>query len=103
MSLVTFQKVYEAWPWKPIPGCPGRYVLSPAAFAGPPSELCGFALAEEVIPPSGSADPAVVVRFEDGGLISYRKPDDSFVHTLNTPEGLARKLAEMASKRFPLE
>ena len=103
MSLATFQKVYEAWPWKPIPRCPGRFVLSPAAFAGPPSELCGVALAEEVIPPSGSADPAVVMRFEEGGLISYRKPDGRFVHTLNTPEGLARKLAELTAQRFPSE
>jgi hypothetical protein len=30
--------------------------------------------------------------FEDGGLISYRKPDGSFNHTL---EGLDRKLRQL--------
>jgi hypothetical protein len=33
--------------------------------------------------------------FEGGGLVSYRKPDGAYLHTLNTPDGLARKLAQL--------
>ena len=41
-------------------------------------------------------DPVIVTPFEDGGLISYRKADGLFVHTLNTREGLERKLRQLA-------
>jgi hypothetical protein len=37
----------------------------------------------------------LVVVCEGGGLISYRKPDGSYVHTLNTKEGLNRKLDQL--------
>ena len=37
----------------------------------------------------------VVIRFADGGLISYRKADGSYIHTLNTCDGLHRKLAQL--------
>lgn len=40
-------------------------------------------------------DAVVVVRFKDGGLISYRKPDGRFLHTLNTEEGFQRKLEQL--------
>jgi hypothetical protein len=30
-----------------------------------------------------------------GGLISYRRPDGTFLHTLNTAEGFARKLSDL--------
>lgn len=40
-------------------------------------------------------DIVIVARMEDGGLISYRKKDGGYVHTLNTPEGYARKLSHL--------
>ncbi|HYL97422.1 MAG TPA: hypothetical protein VEZ90_00590 [Blastocatellia bacterium] len=40
-------------------------------------------------------DPVFVARMEDGGLISYRRSDGSFVHTLNTIEGFNRKLGRL--------
>ena len=40
-------------------------------------------------------DPVIVTPFEDGGLISYRKADGMFLHTLNTREGLERKLRQL--------
>ena len=33
-------------------------------------------------------DPVIVTPFEDGGLISYRKADGLFLHTLNTRKDL---------------
>jgi hypothetical protein len=44
---------------------------------------------------AGARDPVLVARFEDGGLISYRRADGTYVHTLNTREGLERKLAQL--------
>ena len=40
-------------------------------------------------------DPVIVTPFDDGGLISYRKADGTFLHTLNTREGLERKLRQL--------
>ena len=40
-------------------------------------------------------DPVVVAVFEDGGLISYRKPNGTYVHTLNSRDGFERKLQQL--------
>jgi hypothetical protein len=40
-------------------------------------------------------DPVIVTPLDDGGLISYRKADGLFLHTLNTREGLERKLRQL--------
>ena len=40
-------------------------------------------------------DPVVVTALEAGGLISYRKSDGGYLHTLNTEEGLRRKLEQL--------
>ena len=40
-------------------------------------------------------DPVIVTPCDDGGLISYRKADGLFLHTLNTREGLERKLRQL--------
>jgi hypothetical protein len=54
-------------------------------------------ITEHVIP--ATPDPVIVAEFEDGGLISYRKPDGSFIHTVNTSEGLDRKLRQLGIRR----
>ena len=40
-------------------------------------------------------DTVLVSSVEEGGLISYRREDGSFVHTLNTAEGFQRKLLQL--------
>lgn len=40
-------------------------------------------------------DRVLVVPLEDGGLISYARADGRVVHTLNTAEGLVRKLSQL--------
>jgi hypothetical protein len=37
----------------------------------------------------------VIVQLADGGLISYRKPDGRYLHTLATPEAFERKLGQL--------
>ncbi|HEY8561613.1 MAG TPA: hypothetical protein VIL74_14655 [Pyrinomonadaceae bacterium] len=42
-----------------------------------------------------AADTVIVGQIHDGGLISYRKADGTYLHTLNTIEGFERKLAQL--------
>jgi hypothetical protein len=44
---------------------------------------------------AAARDAVVVVRLSDGGLISYSRADGTYVHTLNTADGFARKLAQL--------
>jgi hypothetical protein len=44
-------------------------------------------------------DPVVVTSFGDGGLISYRKVNGTFLHTLNTLERFERKLRQLGIDR----
>lgn len=93
---MTFDEIMARWPWRPIPNCPGRFVLSPGRNSVAPSGIVSAPIGditEHVIP--ATPDPVIVTEFEDGGLISYRKPDGSFIHTLNTTEGLDRKLRQL--------
>jgi hypothetical protein len=91
---MTFDELMAERPWKPIRDCPGRYVLpptleAPASLAGVDSPLREYRLAT-------ARDPIVVMTFDDGGgLISYRRADNRYIHTLNTPEGFARKLEQL--------
>jgi hypothetical protein len=46
-------------------------------------------------------DAVLVAKFPDGGLISYMREDDTVMHTLNTPDGLARKLRQLGIAHPP--
>jgi hypothetical protein len=74
--------------------CPGRYIL-----AEPVSRLRPIDLAREAplreYRVQAAPDPVVVARIDGGGIISYKKPDGSYLHTLNTNEGFERKLRQL--------
>ena len=91
---VTFSALFDRWAWRPIPNCPGRYVLAEGPIAVPPDDMVPGANGSEHVSIS-ARDPVIVTPFEDGGLISYRKPDGRFLHTLNTREGFERKLRQL--------
>ena len=92
--MATFSQLHAEWPWRPIPNCPGRFVLATGPSRVAPELLApGAAFVEHRV--AGAPDPFVVARFADGGLISYRKPDGTYVHTLNDRDGLQRKLAQL--------
>lgn len=98
----------ELWPWKEIRNCPGRYVVSKCGDDIPPERL--LELLREKVEGKGpfnvkakrfvrepEKDDVFVAAFldqEGGGLITFCKkaPNKGFVHTLNEPEGLERKL-----------
>lgn len=92
---MTFDDLMGAWAWKPIRNCPGRYVLDAARDDLRPQEVLGDEAAVKEYCVEAARDAVLVVRLSEGGLISYRRADGSFLHTLNTPEGFRRKLAQL--------
>lgn len=89
-----FERVLGLFKWKPIFNCPGRYILrqcSKETFKNYYSKLTHL---EDIKSPK-IKDPTFLYRFESGGLISYRKDNGDFIHTLCNKEGLSRKLEEL--------
>ena len=92
---MTLDELMKEWTWRPIPGCPGRYVLREAnpclsleALLGPDAQATEFRV-------ETAKDVVLVVRLDRGGMISYKRDDGSFLHTLNTEEGFERKLMQL--------
>jgi hypothetical protein len=92
----TFSALFNRVAWRPIPNCPGRYVLAAGPVTTPPAEMAPGANDGSEHVSVAAKDPVLVTPFEDGGLISYRKADGTFLHTLNTREGFERKLHQLA-------
>jgi len=94
MAVPTYASLAAAGPWRALRYCPGRSVwqgrsdLTPAALAGAEAPVQIFRVEQ-------APDPVHVLALADGGLISYARADGTFVHTLNTPEGFARKLDDL--------
>jgi hypothetical protein len=57
-----------------------------------PQELVGDAVPVMSYRVATARDEVFVAVFEDGGLISYRHPDGTFLHTVSNEEGFRRKL-----------
>lgn len=93
--MKSFDQLFKEWSWRPIRDCPGRYVLRGAGGHLSPADLLGEKRRWGEHTPSAARDTVLVARLDDGGLISYRRADGSFLHTLNTPEGFERKLRQL--------
>ena len=92
-----FSTVLKTYKWHLINNCPGRYRLKEKAGKTlSPSQLVGRILEETELISPNTQDPIIVAEFPDqsGGLLSYKKSDGTFVHTLNTPSGFKRKLLD---------
>lgn len=93
--MPTYASVVTTGRWRPMARCPGRSVWTGADDV-PPVDVVGFESTVQVFRVASAPDPVHVVTFDDGGgLISYEKPDGTFVHTLNTPDGFTRKLTQL--------
>lgn len=91
---ISFERLFQLHPWREIPHCPGRYLLRKKAneqlkFVSP-NEIAIEIFNSDVCP-----DRIHLGRFIDGGLLSYEKSDGTFVHTLNNPSGLQRKMTHL--------
>jgi len=92
---MTFAETWKLGVWSPIRDCPGRFILQGRLPSLTLRELFGCEPEILRFPTSKARDGVLVVRLQDGGVISYQRPDGSFRHTLATPEGFARKLAQL--------
>lgn len=81
--------------WLPIPGCPGRFTLSPRRPELGIEELLGAPANVRRFEDTRARDAVIVVELEGGGVISYERADGTWLHTLNTPSGFRRKLREL--------
>lgn len=95
MAKASFEELFRARDWEPIRNCPGRYALRGVdrylgfeAIAGP-----GIEVSEHQS--NAAKDNVLVASLEGGGMISYRRADGSFLHTLNDAEGFERKLKQL--------
>ncbi len=91
----TFSTLKTVFSWRPLRNCPGRYGL-----CGPPSRLLPGSLAggstrSRTFRATVSGDEVVVTPLVDGGLISYRKANGTYRHTLNDQDGFRRKLTAL--------
>ena len=91
---MDFDTLFAARRWHPIRNCPGRFALADGAVPNGPAALVADAHSQEFTV-ANARDPVVVTPLLVGGLISYKRRDGTFLHTLNTAEGFARKLADL--------
>jgi hypothetical protein len=92
---MTFHELMIKWNWKPMRRCPGRFLLaglrrdlSPEALLGPDAEIFEFDV-------ETARDKVVVAQLDRGGLISYKRADGTYLHTLNSAEGFSRKMLQL--------
>ena len=93
--MTSFEELKDRFEWKPIRNCPGRFLLPTRAGHFTPEDLLGKGSLVMEFRVENAKDGVVVARIENGGIISYKKDDGAYLHTLNTPEALERKLMQL--------
>ena len=93
--MPTLSDLLTRFDGRPIPHCPGRWVLRGIDASDGPERVVGSdAVASEHVVAT-ARDRVVVTRLGDWGLISYARANGTWLHTVNTPEGFRRKLADL--------
>jgi len=77
---MTLDNLKSLFKWNSIPNCPGRFILTTANKYHSISDL------------------VLISTIVDGGIISYKMSDGSYLHTLNTESGFQRKLNDLGMK-----
>jgi hypothetical protein len=95
---MNFEELKLKWDWSPIRNCPGRFICRENDRNISPKEIAGGEIQLKEFKVDKAKDTIVAGRIVDGGLISYRKQDGTYLHTLNTDEGFERKLKQLGIK-----
>ncbi|MFP4364617.1 MAG: GNAT family N-acetyltransferase [Spirochaetia bacterium] len=93
----SFNALSSRYPWKPIYGCPGRYIFKNGTTAVPPEQIAGKNVASAVFPEA--QDRVFFCSILGGGLISYQKEDNTFLHTLCSIQGYKKKLKKLGTQQ----
>lgn len=93
--MVTFDSVKRCGTWVPIRNCPGRFVLTDKPPTFGITDLFGEGIDIKRFHSPKAKDVVCVVSLDDGGIISYERSSGTWLHTLNTTEGFARKLNQL--------
>jgi len=89
---VTFGHLITRVATRPIPGCPGRFIVVDACRdRQPPDAAFGISDVRAYTVPT-ARDRVLVAALADGGVISYARSDGTYLHTLGTLDGFTRKL-----------
>lgn len=92
----TFDDLRNAFTWKEISGCPGRFTLGEPLPEAPPADMAGDGAVAVRLESPACRNPIELIRLpHGGGLLSYRRADGTYCHTLNSDSGLARKLRQL--------
>jgi hypothetical protein len=97
--MISFEKIKNKYKWKPIFGCPGRYILMNVCNILTPLEILDENLHLNEFDFESVKDKILIVKIENGALISYKKNNGTYVHTLNDEDGFARKLKMLGISR----
>jgi len=92
---MTVQELLAAMAWKPVRRCPGRYVLVRPEPTLAPEQLAQVDRVATEFRVKAANDVVLVLPLEGGGMITYRRADGSYLHTLNTEDGFRRKLTDL--------
>lgn len=98
---MTVAELLQKWSWEEMSGSPGRFRFAEPSAAPGVEELLGPDVARREMPSAASEDAIVLAELEDGGLISYRRANGTWLHTLNTRSRFRRKLWELGIEKPP--
>ena len=93
--MKSFEELLASYDWRPITNCPGRYKATGLDRSINLSELIGETVVETTHSSPKARDEVIALKIAGGGIISYRRRDGSYLHTLNTEEGFRRKLQDL--------
>jgi hypothetical protein len=91
-KIMDFNTLKNKYHWKKIYGCPGRFILRNDNKFITVQELIEEKIFINSFRPDEKKDEILIVKLKNGGITSYKKPDGTFIHTLNTSQGFIRKL-----------
>ena len=95
---MSFDDLMKSRQWRPIRNCPGRLILVDGGLFTSLAEILGPCAEVSEFRATAAKDIVLVAGLDRGGMISYKRADGTFLHTLNTEEGFARKLRQLGIK-----
>ncbi len=101
MKPYDFKKLKSLFEWSPIPNCPGRYILKTPDKHLSISEVIGYEIKTSEYKVDTARDLILIAMIIDGGIISYKRTDGTYLHTLNTIDGFSRKLNDLGINDYP--